>query len=239
MKITATFLIGLLAPIAFAQQLCDQYAYHSSSGYEFNNNMWGSGSGQGSQCTNVEWVNSNGCGWRVNWQWANNRDNVKSYPYSGKQMNPKRLVSQWRDIQSTAAWSYSGSNIRANVAYDLFTHSNPNNPTHSGEYELMIWLGRLGDVWPIGRQISTVNVAGRQWQLYDGYNGAMRVYSFVAPSQVNNFQANLKEFFDHLSANHGYPANNQYLLTVQFGTEPFTGGPATLSVSNWNANLFT
>ena len=74
-------------------------------------------------------------------------------------------------------------------------------------------LGRFGDVWPIGRQISTVNVAGRQWQLYDGYNGAMRVYSFVSPSQINNFQANLKEFFNHLSANHGYPANNQYLLS--------------------------
>ena len=139
MKITATFLFGLLAPVTFAQQLCAQYAYHSSSGYEFNNNMWGSGSGQGNQCTNVEWVNSNGCGWRVNWQWANNRDNVKSYPYSGKQMNPKRLVSQWRDIQSTASWGYSGSNIRANVAYDLFTHSNPDNPTHNGEYEIMIW----------------------------------------------------------------------------------------------------
>jgi xyloglucan-specific endo-beta-1,4-glucanase len=42
-------------------------------------------------------------------------------------------------MQSAAAWSYSGTNVRANVAYDLFTAADPNHATHSGDYELMIW----------------------------------------------------------------------------------------------------
>ncbi|KAI1049656.1 hypothetical protein LB505_011698 [Fusarium chuoi] len=46
-------------------------------------------------------------------------------------------------MQSAAAWSYSGTNVRANVAYDLFTAADPNHVTYSGDYELMICLSDL------------------------------------------------------------------------------------------------
>jgi hypothetical protein len=128
-----------LSPLAFAQSLCDQYAYHASNGYEFNNNMWGQGSGQGSQCTYVSSTSGNGVSWRVNWNWSGGENNVKSYPYSGRQLSQKRIISQIGSLPTSASWAYSGTNIRANVAYDLFTAADPNHSTSSGDYELMIW----------------------------------------------------------------------------------------------------
>jgi xyloglucan-specific endo-beta-1,4-glucanase len=102
-----------------------------------------------------------------------------------------------------------------------------------------------------------VNVAGQQWELFDGYNGAMRVFSFVAPSNRGSWSGDLKAFYNHLTQNNGFPASSQYLISTlpsdfiprdnvantgfslanQFGTEPFTGGPATFQVQNWNAQV--
>jgi xyloglucan-specific endo-beta-1,4-glucanase len=37
-------------------------------------------------------------------------------------------------------WTYNQtSNVRANVAYDVFTATDPNHVNSSGDYELMVW----------------------------------------------------------------------------------------------------
>ena len=74
-------------------------------------------------------------------------------------------------------------------------------------------LGRLGDVYPIGSSVGFVNVGGQQWELFDGYNGNMHVFSFVAPQQINNFNTDVKAFFDYLTWNRGFPADQQHLLS--------------------------
>jgi xyloglucan-specific endo-beta-1,4-glucanase len=231
MKVAAVF--SLLAGLVASQQLCDQYGYLQGNGYEFNNNLWGKDYGQGSQCTTVTKVDYGGVSWRSTWSWSGGNDNVKSYPYSGRQLPQKRIVNSIGSLPSTATWSYSGNNVRANVAYDLFTASDPNRPSSSGEYELMIWLGRLGTVWPIGSSVGQVNVEGQQWELFIGMNGAMKVFSFVAPQQRNYYSGDVKNYFNYIRDRHGYPAGNQYLTTFQFGTEPFTGSGATFTCSNF------
>ncbi|RYP74925.1 hypothetical protein DL771_002709 [Monosporascus sp. 5C6A] len=236
MRGIAAFLFAL-APAALvqSQSLCGQYSYYASSGYEFNNNMWGQGSGSGSQCTYVDRASSGGVAWHTTWSWSGGQNNVKSYPYSGRQLPTKKLVSQIGSIPTSTSWSYSNTNIRANVAYDLFTAADPNHATSSGDYELMIWLGRYGDVYPIGSSVGRVSVGGYNWELFTGYNGAMRVYSFVASSPVTGFNSDLKQFFNYLSSSQGFPASSQHLITLQFGTEPFTGNSATLNVHSWSA----
>lgn len=142
MLLRATFILATaLVGRAYAQstQLCAQYAYYSSSGYEFLNNLWGESTGTGSQCTYVDSASSNGVSWRSTWSWSGGQNNVKSYPYSGLLLPNKPLVSQIKSIQSSASWSYDTSNIRADVAYDAFTSSDPNHANSSGDYELMIW----------------------------------------------------------------------------------------------------
>ncbi|CAE7209666.1 hypothetical protein PTNB73_09259 [Pyrenophora teres f. teres] len=238
------FIIGAIASVASAQQatLCKPYEYYSSNGYELNNNLWGTSTATGgSQCTYVDSVSSTGAKWRSKWNWSGGQDNVKSYVYSGRQFT-KKPVSQLSNMQTEAYWVYDTNNIRCNVAYDLFTAQDINHSTSSGDYELMVWphycrLARY-NVYPIGSSQGMVTVAGRTWELWYGLNGSMKVYSFVAPSTVNNFSANLKEFYTWLANNKGFPISTQNLITYQFGTEAFTGGPATFTVNQWSANAY-
>ncbi|CEI63465.1 hypothetical protein FVEN_g17 [Fusarium venenatum] len=231
-------LAGAFAPFALAESLCEQYGYLANDGYAFNNNAWGKDSGSGDQCTYVDWSNSNGAAWHVEWNWSGGQDSVKSYPNSALQIGTdKKIVSSITNMQSTAEWTYSGDSIRADVAYDLFTAADPNHDTSSGEYELMVWLARYGEVQPIGTLQTSVTIEGHTWELWVGMNGSMKVFSFVAPTPVNDFNADIKQFYDYLAKSQNYPASEQYLLTFHFGTEPFTGENAKFSVTNFNAHL--
>lgn len=49
-------------------------------------------------------------------------------------------------MTSIWSWSYSGSDIIADVAYDLFTSS---TATGDEEFELMVWLAAIGGAGPI------------------------------------------------------------------------------------------
>jgi xyloglucan-specific endo-beta-1,4-glucanase len=238
-KMKAILALLFAAPLVMAQgqQLCGQYDYHGSQGYYFNNNEWGAGSGSGNQCTYVDNIDSGGVSWHTDWTWSGGENNVKSYPYSGRELGNKRIVSQIPSMFSAAQWAYEGNNIRANVAYDIFTAADPNHVTSSGDYELMIWLGRIGGVYPIGSSTGFVNIGGTNWELFVGYNGAMKVFSYVAPNWVTNFAQDVKPFFNHMAQAHGYPAGNQFLITFQFGTEPFTGQNARFWTRHWSAYI--
>lgn len=52
-------------------------------------------------------------------------------------------------MPTTWDWTYDGSDLRADVAYDLFTSSSADGDK---EYEIMIWLAKLGDVGPISAE---------------------------------------------------------------------------------------
>jgi xyloglucan-specific endo-beta-1,4-glucanase len=132
------FSLGL-APLALAAtQLCDQYGSQTSGAYSVSNNNWGKDAGTGSQCTTVNSIGSNGVSWSTKWTWSGGQNNVKSYANSGRTFT-KKLVSQVSSIPSSVSWSYDNTNIRADVAYDLFTAADINHVTYSGDYELMIW----------------------------------------------------------------------------------------------------
>ncbi|CAH0052230.1 unnamed protein product [Clonostachys solani] len=224
--------------LSHGQSLCDQFAYYSQDVWYLNNNEWGASAGTGTQCTYVDSVNSGGVSWHTDWTWSGGSGSVKSYPYSGRSLPTKKLVANIGSIPTVAEWRYEGQNLRCNIAYDLFTAADPNHSTSSGDYELMIWLGNLGPVTPIGGSpIASANVGGRTWSLYSGLNGNMRVYTFVATSQISSFNADIKPFFNYLTNNHGFPANSQYLLTLQFGSEPLTGDNARFIVGHWSGSV--
>lgn len=130
-----------LAVAAYAQQqsLCSQYSSYTSGPYTVNNNLWGESSGSGSQCTYVNWISSSGVGWSTTWHWSSSSSQVKSYANSQYSGLTKKLVSQLSSIPTSVQWSYSNTNIVADVSYDLFTAADINHVTYSGDYELMIW----------------------------------------------------------------------------------------------------
>ena len=77
-----------------------------------------------------------------------------------------------------------------------------------------IRLGNLGNVYPIGDSHGQVQVGGREWELYIGMNGDMKVFSFIAPEQIQTFEQDIRPFFDHITDAHEFPAENQYLIST-------------------------
>ncbi|ORX96501.1 concanavalin A-like lectin/glucanase domain-containing protein [Clohesyomyces aquaticus] len=223
--------------------LCSQYAYYSANGYEVLNNLWGKDAAtSGSQCTYYEGGSASGIQYSSTWTWRGGENSVKSYIYAGKIVPKGIKISNVKSMQTTFNWNYNNTNgVRANVAYDIFTAQDPNHVNSSGDYELMIWVGRIGTIYPIGSQTVTVTIAGQSWDLWTGYNGSMRVFSFVrsGSNDVKNFSADAKLFYNYLVQNQGFPASNQNIIVFQTGTEAFTGGPAKFSVSQFSATIAT
>lgn len=94
----------------------------------------------------------------------------------------------------------------------------------------MIWLAALGGAGPIsstGSTIATPTLAGYSWKLYYGLNGSTKVYSFVASSEITSFDGDLKAFYTYLTTYEGV-STSSCLITLEAGTEPFTGSSAVL-----------
>lgn len=83
-------------------------------------------------------------------------------------------------------------------------------------------------MYPIGNSVGTVRAAGRDWALHIGYNGAMKVFSFVAANPVTRFDGEIMDFFYLLRDMQGYPMTSQYLLskksTPNITVPPFVPG---------------
>ncbi|KAK0640146.1 putative xyloglucan-specific endo-beta-1 [Lasiodiplodia hormozganensis] len=229
--------VASAAPLERRADFCGDWDNVKNGPYTTYNNLWGkSTSGvSGSQCTGVDSFNSNTISWHTSWSWSGVQNQVKSYANTVVDITARQL-SAINSINSIWRWSYTGNNIVANVAYDLFTSS---TPTGSEEYEIMIWVGALGGAGPIsstGSAIATVTIAGSSWKLYKGPNGQMTVFSFVATSNVNNFSGNLNDFIKYLTSSQGLPTT-QYLTHIGAGTEPFTGSNAKLTTSSYTVSF--
>ncbi|EOA85229.1 glycoside hydrolase family 12 protein [Exserohilum turcica Et28A] len=217
------------APLEKRADFCDQWGSQVNGPYTTYNNLWGKGSAtSGSQCTGVDSYSGTPHGRGL----AGTHGQVKSYANVVTNVAKKQL-SSINSLPSVWKWSYTGSNIIADVAYDLFTSSSPSGKE---ENEIMIWLAALGGAGPIsstGSPIATVTLAGNSWKLYKGPNGQMTVYSFVAQNQVQNFNGDLMEFVRYLTSKQGL-ASSQYLISAGAGTEPFSGSNAKLTVSEYS-----
>ncbi len=97
----------------------------------------------------------------------------------------------------------------------------------------MVWLAALGGAGPLstaGKPVATVTLAASSWNLYSGKNGQMTVFSFVAATQVKNFNGDLMDFFNYLTSKQGLPTS-QILKSIGAGTEVFTGSGAKMATS--------
>ncbi|KAH8728224.1 endoglucanase A precursor [Phaeosphaeriaceae sp. PMI808] len=231
--LASTAAFALAAPSTSLQKradFCDQWGNQVSGPYTIYNNLWGKAdASSGSQCTGVDGLSGNTLKWHTKWSWAGGQGKVKSYANVVTKINQVALSSV-KSLPSTWSWNYSGSNMVANVAYDLFTSS---TATGSAQYEIMIWLSALGGAGPIsktGSPIATPTLAGTSWKLYNGPNGQMNVFSFVAQGDVKNFKGDLMEFVNLLTSKHGMP-KSQILQSVGAGTEPFSGSNAVLTTT--------
>lgn len=218
---------------------CDQWGSITTGTYTVYQDLWNEGTAtSGSQCSGVDSLSGTTIAWHTKWTWAGASNQVKSYANAGLTMTSKQL-SAISSIPTTWKWTYTGSNIVADVAYDLFT-TKTSSTSETAEYEIMIWLAALGGAGPIsatGSAIaSNVKIGSNTFNLFYGSNGIQNVYSFVATSTVNSYSGDLKAFFTYLINNQGF-SSSVYLKSVQAGTEPFTGSNAVFTTSAYSVKL--
>ncbi|KAJ8577127.1 hypothetical protein ON010_g2084 [Phytophthora cinnamomi] len=233
----ATVAVVTLTSSVSAQQYCGRDDKKVVGDYTVYNNLWAEENDpKGGQCTEVTGSSSSSVSWQTSFNWAGDSWQVKSFANAALTFSPKQ-VSTVKSIPTSIAYKYTyDGNIIANVAYDLFTSSSASGDV---EYELMVWLSALGGAWPLtdsGKPIKTVTAGGVEFDLYQGYNKKVKVFSYVAKKPATTFTGDLKYFFDQLPANNTLP-QTQYLQKVEAGTEPFQGKNATFVVSSYTAQV--
>lgn len=212
MKLTTATLAATVTALATASPTpskrqtdsCGQWDTIETGDYTIYNNLWGqSHADSGSQCFGLTSATSNTLAWHATWTWVGGQSHVKSYPNVVIATPPSTQISSITSIDTAFAWSYTGDDLVANVAYDVFTSSTADG--HE-EFELMVWLAALGSAGPISSSygadgnpvpIATVTIAGVEWELFEGPNGQMTVYSFLPAdrAQQNSFEGDLMVSF--------------------------------------------
>ncbi|CAI4220265.1 unnamed protein product [Parascedosporium putredinis] len=215
---------------------CDAWGSQVTGGYTIYHNNWGAAQAtSGSQCTTLESVNSGSVVWSTSWTWAGGSSSVKSYSNVAL-VDVNKKLSAISSVPSTWSWIYTGSNIVANVAYDLWLAPSVGA---NDSYEIMIWLAALGGAGPIsstGSPVDSPTIAGSQWKVYTGNNGSVKVISFVATSSITNFNGDLNQFLTYLTTKQGV-SSSLYATKLQAGTEPFTGSNAVLKTSAYRISV--
>ncbi|CAO2652060.1 Nn.00g003430.m01.CDS01 [Neocucurbitaria sp. VM-36] len=244
MKFSSSILSAVMAVTAFASPtpvaiekrattMCGTFGSVPTAGYTVYHNNWGAGQAtSGSQCTTFNSVNSAlSFSWSTSWTWVGGAGQVKSYSNVALEKVNKKL-SAIKTIPSSWVWRYTGSNMVADVSYDLWLAPSVGA---ANQYEIMIWLGSYGGAGPIsstGKAIATPTIAGTKWNLFKGPNGDTTVFSFVAPSNIGNFDADLKLFLTYLTTSQGV-STSSVVTSLQAGTEPFSGSNAVFTTSKY------
>ncbi|KAJ7484334.1 glycoside hydrolase family 12 protein [Mycena latifolia] len=214
------------------------YPLHSR--FTLENNLWGqSAATSGSQSSQVTATSGNSVTWHTTYTWAGGPFNVKSYANLDLRVGLGKSISAIGSIPTTWAWTYSSasSSLVADVSYDLWLSNvaSSSGASSTSTFEIMVWLSTRGGAGPAGSQIGTASVGGVTWRLFKGTVSTWTVFSFVAPTEITNFNADLKPFLTFLTQNQGVPTS-QFLVQAQAGTEPFTGS-ATLTTTSYSISI--
>lgn len=149
---------------------------------------------------------------------------------------------------STISYTYpSDSGAIYDASYDIWMDPSPKT-NGVNQQELMIWFNKQGGVNPISFTydaggavpIATVTIAGISWNVYQGYNGANNVVSYVALTPITSLSFDVLDFVADTqtrTANFAEPVTDAwYLTSIQAGFEPWSGGVG-LSVNSFDASV--
>jgi len=196
------------------------------------NNLWGkSADPSGTQNSQVTQVNGNIVTWQTSYTWGTNPKLVKSFADLDLTLGVARPLSSISSLPTSWQWSYTAASpaLISDVAYDLWLSNTALSTGASSDstYEIMIWLSARGGAYPAGTKIGTANVNGVNWYLYKGTMKTWTIFTFLAPTEISDFNSDLKSFFTYLTSTQNVPSS-QFLVQHQAGTEVLMGN-ATLT----------
>ena len=163
MKFSSTLVASTMALLATASptpaaltrraDMCGDWDNVVVNDYTLYNNLWGKGAAtSGSQCTTLDGTSGSTIKWHSAWSWAGGKNSIKSFPNVVVKTNAVP-ISKIKSIPSTWNWGYTGSNLVADVAYDLFTSDTAGG---AEKYEMMIWLANI-NAGPISRYVVSLH----------------------------------------------------------------------------------
>jgi len=220
-------------------QICEQFGSTTIGGkYVVQNNRWGSSS---PQCINVtstgfSIIQQDGTG--------NTSGAPVSYPsvflgchYSNCSpgTNMPAQISRISSAPTSITNSYPGSGTY-DAAYDIWLNADT-NVTGVQDTEIMVWLNHTGSIQPVGSNTGqSVSIAGRNWAVWTGNNGANNVVSYVQAG-IGSLSFDVMDFVrDTLNRGSQYGNSSWFLTSIQAGFEPWIGGVG-LAVTNFSASV--
>ncbi|MFG2823520.1 ricin-type beta-trefoil lectin domain protein [Kitasatospora sp. NPDC048365] len=237
--VAATVLpVAAAGPAGAATTICDKFGSVavSNGAYIVQNNEWGDSI---QQCIDVS-----DNGFRV----TTGNHNVgtggapASYPsiYAGchygncsRGNGLPQQVSSFTNPQSSVSFGTAAGSWDA--AYDIWFDSHPNPAGQNDGEELMIWVNHQGPPAPFGSKVATVSLEGATWDVWEGRQGSnpgWNTVSYVRQSGTDAITVNIKDFTND-SISRGYLQPSWYMTSVQFGFEPWQGGPG-LAVNSFS-----
>ena len=121
-----------------------------------------------------------------------------------------------------------------NAAYDLWFDKNPDAQGQNEGTELMIWVNGNDAPDPIGKVVSTVDIAGASWTVWQG-NIGWDVISFVREQPATAVDLPLEPFVTE-AIERGATEPDDWMTSVQVGFEPWKGGEG-LAMKNFTLDL--
>jgi hypothetical protein len=221
--------------------LCDKFGSTrvQSGRYVVQNNNWGSDI---QQCLSVR---SNGFTIASGQQTKPTNGPPGSYPsiYLGCHYGNCSTGSGLPAVRSSLSAVDSNVQITTapgqwDAAYDVWFDPTAKTDGQNNGAEIMVWVDHQGAPQPVGSKEATVTIAGATWDVWFGRindNGGWSVISYVRQPTATSFSGNLLAFADDAAAR-GHLQRSWYLTSVQFGFEPWQGGPG-LAVSSFSASV--
>ncbi|MFE2266060.1 GH12 family glycosyl hydrolase domain-containing protein [Streptomyces griseosporeus] len=238
LTVAAALLTGASAAQADTT-ICEQYGSTTIQGrYVVQNNRWGTSE---TQCISVS-----DTGFRLTQADGSVPTNgaPKSYPsiFNGCHYtncspgtNLPLQLSSISSAPTSISYGYV-SNAVYDAAYDIWLDPTPRKDGVN-RTEIMVWFNKVGSIQPVGSQVGTATVAGRQWQVWSGNNGSNDVLSFVAPSAISSWNFDVMDFVRQ-AISRGLAQSSWYLTSVQAGFEPWQNG-AGLAVNSFSSTVNT
>lgn len=146
-------------------------------------------------------------------------------------------VSSFGNPQSSSNF-YTASGAW-DASWDIWFDTQPSASGQNDGAELMIWADHSGFPNPAGtEQPGTVWIEGAAWNVWVGRlsnNGiSWNVVSYVRQQADHNLTVNIKDFTNDMQSR-GQAQPQWYMTSVQFGFEPWQGGPG-LGVTSFSFN---
>jgi hypothetical protein len=241
----AALLVAVGAATPGHAQYCDQYKTIKVGPYNVQTNAYNENR---SQCIDViDQVGDKGPGFTITKQTGSvpTKGAPVSYPsiyigcHRGNCSDGTNLPMQVKSIKKaeTSIDLKYVDDATFDASYDIWLGPTATNPSVNKQ-EIMIWLNKQGQINPVCCQVkenNPVKIAGRDWQVWSGWNGQNDVISYVAANPpIPSITFDVLDFI----ADAAKRANIDgfYLTSIQAGFEPWQGGQG-LAIERFRATV--